>query len=168
MPSRPAMDIFITGNKSLDRAFKEMPKRLRDKILKSVTKPIAKKAEAKMAVITPVYTGRMKSSYYTRVASLKLSDLTKKRKTRKNVVGHVVRFGKRDKLGIPPGEKYYYPAIIEYGSEARNIRPRVIMRGVLKRAPAWAFPMFKNRMKVAVILAINEARRRSQSTGGIR
>jgi len=155
--------IYITGEAALKRAFKEFTPKLQKKVERRVTRKIAYHIRERVKGITPVFTGKMQATYIVRAASLKLSaeamaSSKGRRKTRKNVVGHAVKTGTRAKLGISPKDKYYYPAIVEFGAPKRNIKPNPIMRRTLRNEARQARLMFRTLMAAEVKQTIKELR----------
>lgn len=154
----------ITGEQQLKKAFSEFTPKLQGKIERRVTRTIAYHIRAKVQQITPVFTGRMQANYIVRVASLRLSAeaLAKaknsRRKRRKGVVGHAVKTGTRAKLHIPAKDKYYYPAIVEFGAPKRNIKPNPIMRRTLKNQEGMARMLYRSLMAAEVRKTIKELR----------
>jgi len=159
----PNARIYITGEAALKRAFEEFTPKLQKKIERRVTRKIAYHIRERVKVITPVFTGKMQANFIVRAASLRLSaqalaKTSGRRKTRKNVVGHAVKTGTRSKLGISAKDKYYYPAIVEFGAPKRNIKPNPIMRRTLRNEARQARMMFRTLMAAEVRQTIKELR----------
>lgn len=156
----PGFKVVVVGEARLKKAFKDFTPKLQRKIESRVTRTIAYHIKAKTETITPVFTGAMKANYMVRVASLRLSAgyATKRRKKRKNIVGHAVKTGTRAKLRISPKDKYYYPAIVEFGAPKRNIKPNPIMRRTLKNQASQARMLFRTLMAAEVKKTIRELR----------
>jgi hypothetical protein len=161
-------EVYITGEAALKVAFSEFTPKLQKKIERRVTRTIAYHIRERVKGITPVFTGKMQANFIVRAAPLRLSSeaLAKtkgRRKTRKNIVGHSVKTGTRSKLGISPRDKYYYPAIVEFGAPKRNIKPNPIMRRTLRNEAKQARMLFRTLMAAEVSQTIKELR-----TGTIR
>ena len=158
------VSLTITGEAALKRAFGEFTPKLQGKIERRVTRTIAYHVRAKVQAITPVYTGKMQATYIVRVASLRLSAeamakaRSSRRKKRKGIVGHAVKTGTREKLNIPAKDKYYYPAIVEFGAPKRNIKPNPIMRRTLKNQEGMARTLYRSLMAAEVRKTIKELR----------
>lgn len=166
--AEPKFYISITGDKALDHALKQFTPVLQKKIQRKVTREIVYHIKAKIEAIAPVDTGAMKANYFVRVASLKLSKPKGRRKTRKNVVGHTAKSGTRSKLGISPTDKYYYPAIVEYGSAKRNIKPNPVMRKTLKNEQNFARYLFRTLMMAQVRETARELRAGNITAKGVK
>jgi hypothetical protein len=162
----PALHVIITvtGEEQLKRAFSAFTPKLQKKIERRVTRTIAYHIRSKVQQITPVYTGKMQATYMVRVASLRLSaDAMSKagssrRRTRKGVVGHAVKTGTRAKLNIPAKDKYYYPAIVEFGAPKRNIKPNPVMRRTLSNQKSMARMLYRTLMAAEVRKTVKELR----------
>lgn len=89
--------------------------------------------------LVPVKTAVLKNSLKIRVSS-----------SRKGVNARVVT-GTRDKLGIPADAKFYYPAVIEYGSPSRNIAPHSFMRKAMDEKRSQALTRIKQDIRHGIV-----------------
>ena len=117
MAAKGGFDIKLLGDKKLQRKLNKMDKRVAGKVLKQSMKSAMEPVRELAARRAPVRTGKLRKSIRTAVYS------------GRNFAGAVVRTGTRAQLGIEPGDSYYYPSALEYGTS--KIRPRSYMRSSL-------------------------------------
>lgn len=112
------------------RSVREMGRRAGGKVLRTAARDGAKVIKRQVAEMVPMKTGKLKRTLRVR----------KFRTKQRNTVVIGVMTGKRVKLGIKEGAKYYYPAAVEYGTKYRQARP--FMRPALRRSDAQARRVF--------------------------
>lgn len=119
MSNNIKLNYRISGIAELNAKFKEMDKRMKGRLmteaLKTAIEPVHKLAISR----APFKTGRLKRS-------IKIGSTRTKARYLK---GAAVRTGTRRQLKIPPGNKYYYPAALEYGTE--DMLPKSFLRSSL-------------------------------------
>jgi hypothetical protein len=169
-----SFDVTITGAKELAVAFDNFTPVLQKKIQRRVTRTIAYHLREKIKSVTPKLTGRMQANHIVRSAGLRLSaealsvSRNRRRKTRKNIVGHKVKTGTRDKLLISAKDRYYYPAIVEFGAPKRNIKPNPYMRRTLKNQQRMARYLYRTLMAKEVLNTARELRTHVITPRGVR
>jgi len=127
------VDISVFGDKRLERALRELPVRIQNKVarkaLRAGAKVIGDEARARVAV----------SSERTRPGR-HLRDTIKVRAMKRSRAkfGFNVQTGRRIELGIPPDEKSYYPFSLEYGTAKAAAQPYMRPALETKGPPALA------------------------------
>ncbi len=114
----PRIEIEVTGESNIDIALRtlgpKIEKRILTKAFRIGAKVILRQARANLAVISK--TGR-----HTGPIARRLSVRALRRQ--KNRVGVMIQTPTREKLGISPGNKWYYPAHIELGTRRTTAQP---------------------------------------------
>ena len=114
----PRIEIEVSGESNIDLALRtlgpKIEKRILTKAFRVGAKVILRQAQVNLAGISR--TGR-----HTGQISRRLSVRALRR--RKNRVGVIVQTPTREKLGIPAGNKWYYPAHIELGTRRTTAQP---------------------------------------------
>jgi len=106
------VDISLIGDKELQRKFKTLVGKVQKKIARKAIRAGAKIVLADAKNRAPVLSGKLKKS-------LKVKAIKRSRST----IGVLVQTGTREKLNIPEGSKYYYPAAVEYGHGGVAAKP---------------------------------------------
>lgn len=112
MPARIRLEML--GDKELDRAMRDLPLKVQRKYARKAAReamrPVLQAAKAK----APVRTGRLRKGIRLRAL---------KARRRGAVIGAVVITDTRQKMGIPPEDKGYYPAHVELGTSKMAAHP---------------------------------------------
>ena len=148
----PRIEIEVTGESNIDLALRTLGPKIEKRILAKAfrvgAKVILRQAQVNLAGIrsTKTATGRKsrRMRHHTSQISRRLSVRALRR--RKNRVGVTVQTPTREKLGIPAGDKWYYPAHIELGTRRTTAQP--YLRN--------AFDAKIKEVEGLVIVAINE------------
>lgn len=127
MARQQILDIKLLGDKQLETAFLQLPILMNKKIARKAVRGSAKGLRPKLAMATPVRTGKLRAA----MAAAKVRSASNRR--------HVIRFGvlmpTREELGIPQDtlvKKYgYYPLILEYGTA--HVSPMMWIRRTADR-----------------------------------
>jgi len=122
------IEVDVAGLKDALATITKLDKKTGGKILRTAVRDSAKIIKKQAQQNAPVGTGALKRTMRVRKF--------KTRNRQQVTVG--VMTGKRVKLNIGEGSKYYYPAAIEYGSKKRNIQPSHFMRRALESKSAEA------------------------------
>lgn len=101
----------------LQRTFKALPEKLQKNYIRRAIRKAGKIVLADAKTNVPVLTGRLRDTL--RIKSF----------SRKTSVGVKIETGTREDLGIAPDDPYFYPAVLEFGSE--RIPPVPFLRGSL-------------------------------------
>jgi HK97 gp10 family phage protein len=112
----PAVRIFITGIKRIDKRLKLLPMKLQKKIIRQAIRDGLKIVRAEMEMQVPVDTGLTKENIEIKAF--------KKRKTGRvgmnvQISGKAAGLVKHTKAG----KRFFYPAVVEYGSKNHPPNP---------------------------------------------
>lgn len=111
-----AITMKLIGDKKLARKFDKMPKRVQGRTVRRGLRAGAKLIQASALRLVPEDTGALAGTIKVRSG-----------RRRRGRINMIIVTGTRDELGIDSADPYYYPAVVEYGSEARNIPPTPFM-----------------------------------------
>lgn len=113
-----AFQIMVLGDRAIRRGLKELPTRLRNKVLRQSFRASLERMRAALVQnlsgepVAPL-TGRYREAMRT------IKQQPGKR--RRGIVRRGLPFPTREVLGIAADNPYYYPTVLEYGSEKRRI-----------------------------------------------
>lgn len=107
--ARGLVDIKFLGIPKLQKKLKRLELAMQRKIVRRATRLVAKRVQGESRNLVPVSDRHVNGKH--------LRDTLKVRAARRSRgrIGHVVRTGTREELGIPKNAKGYYPAALEYG-----------------------------------------------------
>jgi len=131
-------DIRILGDKKLDAKLRKLPLKMQKQVLRKSLRNGAKKIKATARALVPVSEVRKRPNgkHLKNTIRVSTGKISKRSKQRKGEVRANVLTGTREKLGILPGEKYYYPAAVALGffnvRANRRIRAKPFMKNALK------------------------------------
>lgn len=113
--AQPVVDISLFGDKALKKALARLEPKLQKKVFrqtqrKSATRLRARITENLSGPVVDVHTGR----YRDAMRKAPIRAFTNKRKRQKGVGVHMPE---RHLLGISPDDQWYYPFVVEYGTE---------------------------------------------------
>lgn len=128
------VDISLVGAASLRRVFSNMEVKVQRKITRKVLRKAMKIILQAVKQRAPVDTGRLKKF-------MKVKAVKRQRK----FIGIHIMMPERSKIGISGEDKYYYPAVIEYGSDKRKARP--FMRPGFDQSHERAWKIIQSEMK---------------------
>jgi len=117
-----AVDISVIGDKALAKTLADLPDALQKSIVRKAMRPAGNFLLKEVKAATPVKTGALKKN-------LKLRAIKRSRSR----FGVMIPLPTRESLGIDAKTDGYYPAVLEYGSPARNIAPRAYIRGTTNK-----------------------------------
>ena len=113
------VNISVLGDKELSAALSKMPLKVQKKITRQALRTVAKHVMTDVKASRHILTGKLKASY-------KVNSIVR---GKRGLFGVVVSSGTRGQLGISPDDRYYYPAVLEYGAPTRSIQEYRIVRG---------------------------------------
>lgn len=101
----PQITIEVLGSKELSEAFGKLDRKAQEKLIFPGLERGAQVVLMYARQKAPVRTGKLRNTMFTK----------KGRKSRKKGIAWLVSTGTREQLGIDADDKYYYPAVVEYG-----------------------------------------------------
>jgi len=113
--AKPAVDISILGDVELERSLAMLPDGVQRKVIRKAMRNTAKRMRSAIVPRVPVLTGRLRKE-------IKRSSIRAIRRSRTKL-GATVALPTREAMGIPANSKWYYPAILEYGSPKTGLKP---------------------------------------------
>lgn len=113
--ARPDVDISILGDAELQAGLRRLPVAAQKKVVRRAMRNTAKRMRAAILPNVPVLTGRLRKE-------IARSSIRAIRRSR-NKLGATVALPTREAMGIKPDSKWYYPAILEYGSPKTGLKP---------------------------------------------
>ena len=123
--AKPAVDITLLGDKSLERMLAALPRVSQKKAVRPALRACAKRLKADLLAnisgpIIEIRTGRYRSAMVAeRVHALKRI---------RGLIGVAFDMPTRVALGISPEDKHYYPFALEYGDSRRGLPPKAPIR----------------------------------------
>lgn len=108
--AKSMIDVSVLGMPELQRKLNRVEQTMRKKIVRQALREGGRPILAETIATCPVRTGALKASLKLRVANLS------PRRRRAGEFGMQVQTGTREDLGIAPGDPYYYPAAVEWGT----------------------------------------------------
>ena len=99
------IDISLLGGKELQETFRELPLRLQKSIVRKANTKAMRPIFNAVKRRVPVLSGRL-------LRGIKVRGI--KRTRRNRAIGRILLLPPREALNIPPGDKFYYPAVQEY------------------------------------------------------
>lgn len=111
------LDISMLGDKKLQRKLKRIDISLQRRGLRMAMRKGMTLVKNRARQLAPYKTGALKKS------------IKVKQRSRRGISSTRVVTGTRAELNIDPGEKYYYPAVLEYGG--RQVPAKSFMRAAL-------------------------------------
>ena len=129
--------IILSGVPELDRKLKLLAANMANKITRGALRTAGKQLLEKTKAAAPVDTGRLRKG-------LKLKAL-KRSRTRSGVM---IQTPSREALGIKPGDKSYYPAAVEFGTDKKAANP--FMRGTAQKEKPMVVAVFKREVAAGV------------------
>ncbi|MGE0857796.1 MAG: HK97-gp10 family putative phage morphogenesis protein [Gammaproteobacteria bacterium] len=114
------IDISQLGDKRLQKKLDKLDKRVQKAIVRRGLRKAAKDVLESARAIVPVDTGALRDGLAVKAL-----------KPKRGSFGVQVVTPTRAELGIPADAKGYYPAVVEYGSDKRNLPPRPYLRPAL-------------------------------------
>ena len=122
-------DMKALGLETLQRGFRNLPKKFQRKVLASAIREGGKIALAASKEAVPTKSQKLKRGLKLRAAP-----------RRGGTIGVLIKTPERDKLDIPPSAKGYYPAAIEYGfrhvKSGKNVPSMSYLRDPLEKNSA--------------------------------
>ena len=113
-------EIELAGFEELSKAFNILPEKVQKRMIGPSLKEGAEIIETASKLLSPRLTGK----------NIEFIHL-KKLKPRGKLSGWSIQTGTRSELGIARNEKYYYPAVLEFGSKHVDSKP--FMRPALEQ-----------------------------------
>lgn len=110
------VDLSLIGDKQVAKALSKLAVKEQNKAMTKGLKAGGRLVQQRAIANAPQDTGKLKSGIEVRM------------RTRKGLKKAEVRTKSREFFGIPADSNFYYPAIIEYGSTDRGIKPFAYMR----------------------------------------
>lgn len=117
-----AFDVSVVGDVKLSNKLRSLTPKIQGKVVRPALREAVKIALPAIRAATPVRTGKLRKGL--RVRS------TKRGRGRGRGAAVGIHTPPRDKLGIDPGDPYYYPAGVELGNE--HSAGTAFMRGPFK------------------------------------
>lgn len=111
--AQPVIDISIVGDKALGRALAKLPDRIQRKV---VRQSLRKSAKRQNQYIVQHLSGIPVAPESGRWLIAQSAQKPKTAKRSRRGIRIELPYPRREELGIAPGEKYYYPTAIEYGT----------------------------------------------------
>ncbi|KKN27514.1 hypothetical protein LCGC14_0863980 [marine sediment metagenome] len=111
--ARPVIDISILGDKALERALSQLPDRIQRKV---VRQSLHKSAKRVNGYLIRNLSGIPVAPDSGKWLAAQTAQKPKSGKRSRRGVRIELGFPTREELGIPAGDKYFYPAAIEYGT----------------------------------------------------
>lgn len=108
-----AIDITMLGDKALQRRLNRLELKTGRKIVRRALRDAAKIHASAAKAEAPVDTGATKAGIRVRAVT----------GLRRGNFGVMSRTGTREEMGIPSDSKWYYPAIVEYGTPTTPANP---------------------------------------------
>lgn len=109
MASTKMIDISILGDKALTRSFNKLAYKTQRKFTRKALRAGAKVVQQEYKARVPVDSGALKRGIKVRAGQ----------RSRKYLRINIIT-PERDKLGISADDKWYYPAVIEYGGVKKD------------------------------------------------
>lgn len=109
----PVIDISLLGDKALIRALAQLPDRIQRKVVRQSLRRSAKRVNG---YIVQHLSGIPVAPDSGRWLIAQSAQKPKAAKRSRRGVRMEVSYPEREQLGIAPGDKYFYPAAIEYGT----------------------------------------------------
>lgn len=135
------VDISLLGDKKLEKQLRKLPNRVEKKVvrqaLRAGAKPILAAAKANVATMTAPQTGRL-------AKGLQLRAIRRSR----GRMGYRVATKPREFYGIEPDDKWFYPAVVEYGHPKAAARP--FLRSAFDSHERSSFAIVKREIGVGV------------------
>ena len=134
--------VEVTGLEGLLFSLQALPRKVQGKILRTAMRNGTKTVAAKTRELAPVDTGLLKRSFAVRAL-----------KRKKGRVGYRITIKNVDKI-IKTGEhgqRYFYPAAIEYGTHTRPAKP--FMRPAFEQTVEHATDQIANELGEAITAA---------------
>lgn len=113
--AKPEIDISILGDRQLQDGLAMLPVSAQKRVVRKAMRNTAKRMRSIILPRVPVLTGRLRRE-------IARSSIRAIRRSR-NRLGATVALPTREAMGIPPNSKWYYPAILEYGSPKTGLKP---------------------------------------------
>lgn len=132
------IDISMLGDKELQANFKKIDIALQKKIMRQALRRAAGPVFADVKTSVPVLTYRLFESLKIRIF------------TKRGLMGAVVETGTRQDLGISADDPYFYPAVVEYGSQKKGIRAQPFMRPALDNNREEVFSIMRRVIKAGL------------------
>lgn len=111
--SADRLQMSMVGDAHLRRMFKELPKRVQNKVVRGAIRKAGKLFLSEAKARAPRLTGKTQRYLKLRV-----------RPTRNKAYYRMrVMTGTREELGIAPTDKYYYPSAVEFGHDRAPPHP---------------------------------------------
>ncbi len=128
------IDIRMVGDVRLQKKMGRLTGKDQKKIVRKALRLAAKVVLPVAKALVPVRRRKLKDS-------LKIKAL----KAKRGKFGVVIRTGTREELGIPSGDRYYYPAAVELST--KNVPARSFLRASLKQKRREALAVMGSEIK---------------------
>lgn len=112
--AKPVIDISFLGGKALERALSQLPDRIQRKVVRQSLRKSAKRVNT---YIVQHLSGIPVSPDTGRWLIAQSAQKPKSGKRSRRGVRIELPYPTREELGIAAGDKYFYPAAIEYGTQ---------------------------------------------------
>lgn len=109
-------DIRVEGSRELQSLFKQLPTKMARTVLVRALRQGATLVRRAAAASVPVDTGRLRKGY-------EIKQVGRRGPLAANPLV-AVQTKRRNHFGIPPGSKWFYPAILEFGAPKRGLKPQ--------------------------------------------
>ena len=143
------LQVQLSGVKEVTKALAQFHPTLQKKLQRRATRRAAKPVQDTAKSLAPIRTGTLRKNILIRAI---------KRKRGSRIIGAKVVTATRERLGIDEDDKFYYPAIMEYGAASRNIPARPYLRPAMDANRDKVRAIYKVELKINISAAATQLR----------